>query len=49
LNFAIDQKLREAGIEMAFPQRDIHIKSGVLKVEAKGFERAREPESGQPS
>jgi small-conductance mechanosensitive channel len=33
LNFAIDQKLREAGIEMAFPQRDLHIKSGVLKVE----------------
>lgn len=33
LNFAIEKKLREAGIELAFPQRDIHIRSGVLKVE----------------
>ena len=33
LNFAIEKKLREAGIEIAFPQRDIHIRSGVLKVE----------------
>jgi small-conductance mechanosensitive channel len=33
LNFAIEQKFREAGIEIAFPQRDLHIKSGVLKVE----------------
>jgi small-conductance mechanosensitive channel len=33
LNFAIEQKLREAGIEIAFPQRDLHIRSGVLKVE----------------
>jgi small-conductance mechanosensitive channel len=32
LNFAIEQKFREAGIEIAFPQRDLHIKSGVLKV-----------------
>jgi small-conductance mechanosensitive channel len=33
LNFAIERKLREAGIEIAFPQRDIHIRDGVLKVE----------------
>src|SRR2546429_704607 len=33
LNFAIEQKFREAGIEIAFPQRDLHIRSGVLKVE----------------
>jgi small-conductance mechanosensitive channel len=33
LNFAIEKKLREAGIEIAFPQRDLHIRSGVLKVE----------------
>jgi small-conductance mechanosensitive channel len=33
LNFAIEEKFREAGIEIAFPQRDLHIKSGVLKVE----------------
>jgi small-conductance mechanosensitive channel len=34
LNFAIEKKLREAGIEIAFPQRDLHIRSGVLKVES---------------
>lgn len=33
LNFAIEQKFREAGIEFAFPQRDLHIRDGVLKVE----------------
>jgi len=33
LNFALERKLREADIEIAFPQRDIHIRSGVLKVE----------------
>jgi len=33
LNFAMERKLREAGIEIAFPQRDIHIRSGVLKIE----------------
>jgi len=27
LNMAIDRKFREAGIEIAFPQRDIHIRS----------------------
>jgi len=31
LNFAIEQKLREAGIEIPFPQRDLHIRSGALK------------------
>ena len=33
INFAITEKFREAGIEMPFPQRDLHIRSGVLKVE----------------
>ncbi|MGH9548732.1 MAG: mechanosensitive ion channel family protein, partial [Terriglobales bacterium] len=33
LNFAIEQNFREAGIEIAFPQRDLHIRSGTLKVE----------------
>src|SRR6266404_2032634 len=33
LNFAIAQKFREAGIELPFPQRDLHIRDGVLKVE----------------
>jgi len=33
LNFAMEEKLRQAGIEIAFPQRDLHIRSGVLKVQ----------------
>jgi small-conductance mechanosensitive channel len=33
LNFAMEEKLREAGIEIAFPQRDLHIRGGVLKVQ----------------
>jgi len=35
LNFAIAGKFREAKIEMPFPQRDLHIRSGVLKVESR--------------
>jgi small-conductance mechanosensitive channel len=34
LNFAIEEKLREAGIAIPFPQRDLHIRSGVLKTKA---------------
>jgi small-conductance mechanosensitive channel len=34
LNFAIERKFREAGIEIAFPQRDLHIRSGVIKVQS---------------
>jgi small-conductance mechanosensitive channel len=33
LNFAIVEKFLEANIEMPFPQRDLHIRSGTLKVE----------------
>ena len=33
INFAIEKNLRAAGIELAFPQRDLHIRSGVLKVQ----------------
>lgn len=33
LNFAIEEKLREAGIEIPFPQRDLHIRSGSIKAE----------------
>ncbi len=33
LNFAIERHLRAAGIEIPFPQRDLHIRSGVLKTE----------------
>jgi small-conductance mechanosensitive channel len=39
LNFAIEEKLREAGIEIPFPQRDLHIRSGVLKIEQAGEPR----------
>src|SRR5438874_6986366 len=35
-NFAIEENLREAGIELAFPQRDLHIRSGVLQVQNVG-------------
>jgi small-conductance mechanosensitive channel len=42
LNFAIEQKFRDAGIEIAFPQRDLHIRSGVLKV--KNVTDERKPE-----
>lgn len=37
LNFAIARKLNEAGIEIPFPQRDLHIRSGILKVERSGM------------
>jgi small-conductance mechanosensitive channel len=33
LNFLIDKHLRKAGIEIPNPQRDLHIRSGVLKVQ----------------
>jgi small-conductance mechanosensitive channel len=36
LNFSIEKHLREAGIEIPNPQRDLHIRSGVLKVEQAG-------------
>jgi small-conductance mechanosensitive channel len=39
INFAIADKFREAGIEFPFPQRDVHIKDGVLKVENVAEER----------
>ena len=44
LNFAIERKFREAGIEIAFPQRDLHIRSGVLKVEGIGTDRRQAEE-----
>jgi len=55
INFAIAEKFREAGIELPFPQRDIHIRSGVLKVEnvtEQGTTKRRESadaSSDQPS
>jgi len=55
INFAIAEKFREAGIELPFPQRDIHIRSGVLKVQnvtEQGTTKRRESpnvSSDQPS
>lgn len=34
LNFLIEEKLRQAGIEIPNPQRDLHIRSGVLRVQS---------------
>src|SRR5213595_3052446 len=45
LNFAIEQKFREAGIEIAFPQRDLHIRSGVLKLQGAGLGTPKRSES----
>jgi small-conductance mechanosensitive channel len=46
LNFAIARKFRESNIQLPFPQRDLHIKSGVLKVEnVAGQERPARPEA----
>jgi small-conductance mechanosensitive channel len=45
LNFAIEQKFREAGIELPFPQRDLHIRSGVLKVEGAEVGTTKRPEA----
>lgn len=42
LNFAIAEKFREAGIEFPFPQRDVHIRDGVLKVENVAAEQKAE-------
>jgi small-conductance mechanosensitive channel len=40
LNFAIEEKLREAGIEIPFPQRDLHVRSGTLRIEKADEDRS---------
>lgn len=42
LNFAIAQKLREAGIEIPWPQRDLHFRDGVVRVEMTVSEKTPE-------
>jgi small-conductance mechanosensitive channel len=43
LNFAISRKLGEAEIEIPFPQRDLNIRNGTLKIDAsRGFKEATE-------
>jgi small-conductance mechanosensitive channel len=42
LNFAIVQKLREAGIEIPYPQRDLHFRDGLARVEMTPSEKTPE-------
>jgi small-conductance mechanosensitive channel len=42
LNFAIAEKLREAGIEIPWPQRDLHFRDGVVRVEMTASEKTPE-------
>ena len=42
LNFAIVQKLREAGIEIPSPQRGLHFRDGVVRVEITASEKTPE-------
>ena len=44
LNFAIDRKFREAGIEIPFPQRDLNFRSGVVKMESSAAKAEPEEE-----
>jgi small-conductance mechanosensitive channel len=47
LYFAIERKLRENHIEIPFPQRDLHLRSGKIMLEAKGggrFEAGLQPD-----
>jgi small-conductance mechanosensitive channel len=43
LNFAIERKLRECGIEIPFPQRDLHVRSGSLVVHTRPAPEERGP------
>jgi small-conductance mechanosensitive channel len=47
INFAIEQKFREAGIEIASPQRDVRIRGGVLKIEGPDAATTKEFEAGE--
>ena len=37
MNFAIEKKLREHGVEIPFPQRDLHIRSGVMEIKKAAY------------
>ncbi len=45
LNFAIEKKFREAGIEIPFPQRDLYVRSGELRVISKPEREKRADDS----
>jgi len=50
LRFRIDETFREAGIEIAFPQRDLHWRSGEpvrVRIEPAGREEPSDPGSGE--
>ncbi|MBA3962246.1 MAG: mechanosensitive ion channel [Chthoniobacterales bacterium] len=47
LNFAIEKKFRAAKIEIPFPQRDLNIRSGVLRVDTRDAEKP--PADSQPN
>jgi small-conductance mechanosensitive channel len=46
LNFAVDKKFREAGIEIPFPQRDINFRTNVVPV--KMVSREKKVDEAQP-
>ncbi len=48
LNFAINQKFRDAKIEIPFPQRDLNIRSGVLQVQSRRAPQENE-DRGEPA
>jgi small-conductance mechanosensitive channel len=47
INFAILRKFRENGVEIPFPQRDLNLKSGKLKMDGNGFLFDNEAESAR--
>ncbi len=49
LHMAIDRAFREAGIEISFPQRDIHIRSIKATLPIEGHEPAARPGSTAPA
>ena len=49
LNFAIDQAFRERGIELPFPQRDVHFRTGSLVVRRSGSRSRNEDDQQSTS
>jgi potassium-dependent mechanosensitive channel len=48
LRFAILKKFREAKIEIPFPQRDLHIKSGILPIQTQTDKQYEQAQSAEP-